>query len=212
MVAIAVWFFVQQLRVYLNEQRLIRSGVQVMAVIEGAGGDNRSGHEAPPDSACGLTFTLNGQTVHVDAPNGLVTKDNQYIHNGEKIPLRVDPRDATIWTEREQPEPMSRRMIAGAVILPVLLATLLAALFLRRRILRIWRDGDAQAYVVVDVKHTALAPLSFAVRCALHTGHDNRLITVYIPNRLAQPTPGGILWLIRPRNKSTPAIAALAYQ
>ena len=138
--------------------------------------------------------------------------DKDFVVTGQQVQIHVDPNDISRWTDRTEAEPMSRRLIAGAVIFPVVLATGVTALLLRRRVLRIWREGEAEVFSVVDTHHSALAPLSHTVRAVAVAGHDRRLVTVCLPGKLPRPQKGEALWLIHPRGKPMSSIAAAAFE
>jgi hypothetical protein len=82
----------------------------------------------------------------------------------------------------------------------------------RRRILRTWRDVEAQPFNVTETWHTALAPMSHAVRCVAASGRDQNVVTVYLPARFPQPQTGEVLWIIHPPGKLKAAVAARAFQ
>jgi hypothetical protein len=212
LVGIAGWFVTEQLLAARREAWLIKNGTPTEAVITEANGDSRPGRWFPPDMPCTLKFDWQNETLNVHG-----TLNSSYIlaHGvtvGHKVQIRVDPNDPTDWTDREQPEPLARRLIAGAVIVLAALVTALAALLLHWRVVRVWREGQAFLYTVVDTRYSALAPLSPAARCVDNTGRDSTIITVHLPMRLPRPQPGEVLWLIHPEGKPTAAIAASAFE
>ncbi|MGA3067610.1 MAG: DUF3592 domain-containing protein [Tepidisphaeraceae bacterium] len=212
---IAATFITEQITFYWRDNRLIQYGVAVTATITSAGDehDTRTSRTFPPDSPCDIQFVWNGQTIQQTGVLLTVVNDTDFIHPGETISLRVDPSDPTTWTDRKVPEPLPRRLVAATIMLPTVLATVLAAYFLNRRVLRAWRYSQAVEYAVVDSTHSALAPLSHAVRCEpILPGMDRRLVTIYLPGRFAKPATGEILWLMRPPGKSQSWIAAAAYE
>jgi hypothetical protein len=203
---IGVWFFLTQAREYQRERWLISNGTPVNAIIADANGDSRVGAKFPPGTECTLRFSFGGQNISV---SGML---DTFITNGQTVVLHVNPADPTEWTFRSQADPLNSRLSAGAVIAVAVLATGATALWLRRRVLRVWRDAAAIAYTVVDTRHSALAPLSHAVRCTMLTGRNTRLLTVYLPGKLPRPSSGEILWLLHPPSRPSAAIAAQAYQ
>jgi len=203
---IGIWFVLTQVMAFHRERWLIANGTTVTATIINANGDSRTGAKFPPGTACTLSFTLGGQTVTV---SGAL---DSYITTGQTVALRVNPNDPTEWTFRNEPDPLNSRLIAGAVIAVAVVATAVTAVVLRRRVLNIWRDAAAIAYTVVDTRHSALAPLSHAVRCTMLTGRNTRLLTVYLPGRLPQPSSGEVLWLLHPPSNPGAAIAIRAYE
>jgi hypothetical protein len=207
---ISGWFLTDQIREYFRENRLITSGALVQATISEISGAKLKGQAYSRDTPCTLEFTLNGQDVIL--PDVVLSSLGNYISPKDVITIHVNPNDTSEWTDRTQPEALGRRMIAGIVILPVLAATIASAILLRRRIIRTWRDGIAAAFSVEAVGHSALAPLSYAVRCAPFEQRSRRLVTVFLPPRVAKPVIGDVLWLIHPWGKTEQSIAAAAYE
>jgi hypothetical protein len=208
LLAIGGWFFTQQFMSSRSEQWLIAHGEAVNAVLIEVNGDSRTGAKFPPGSPCTLKFDWQGQAVNV---HGMLTS-NDFLINGQTVQLRVDPNDPTDWTDRKEPEPLAHRLIAGAIIIPAALITALAAVFLRQRVLRVWREGQPFLFTVVDTRYSALAPLSHTVRCVVSTGRDSTIITVHLPMRSPRPQRGEVLWLIHPQGKPKAAIAARAFE
>lgn len=203
---IGAWFFFSQMREYRRERWLISNGTPVDAIIADANGDSRVGAKFPPGTECTLRFSFDGKPVSV---SGAL---DSFITNGETVVLHVNAADPTEWTFRSQADPLNSRLSAGAIIAVAAVATAVTALLLRRRVLRVWRNAAAIAYTVVDTRHSALAPLSHAVRCTMMTGRNTRLLTVYLPGRLPRPASGEVLWLLHPPSRASAAIAVKAYQ
>ena len=208
LLAIGGWVFTQQFMSSRSEQWLIARGEAVNAVLIEGNGDSRTGAKFPPGSPCTLKFDWQGQAVNV---HGMLTS-NDFLINGQTVQQRVDPNDPTDWTDRKEPEPLAHRLIAGAIIIPAALITALAAVFLRQRVLRVWREGQPFLFTVVDTRYSALAPLSHTVRCVVSTGRDSTIITVHLPMRSPRPQRGEVLWLIHPQGKPKAAIAARAFE
>lgn len=212
---IGSWFLADQVKDYLREKRLIQYGMPLTATIVAGGDehDSRSSRSFPPDQPCDIQFIWNGQTIALSSVALSSLGDTDFFHPGETIPVRVDPTDPSVWTDRTQPELLGRRLIAGIVMVPTIAATLLASLMLNRRVLRVWRDAEAVEYAVVGSTRSALAPLSHTVRCEpVDLRMDRRLVTVYLPGRFAKPAAGEILWLMHPPGKVKSSIAAAAYE
>ena len=212
---IGIWFLSDQITTYVHERELIRNGVPVTATIVSAGDehDSRASRIFPPDAPCDITFNFNGQAISLSGVTLTVVNDTDFIHPGQTISLRVDPSDPSVWTDRTQPELLARRLVAGSLMLPTTLATLIASLLLQRRVIRTWRDSGALEYAVVSTTRSALAPLSHLVRCEpISVGADRRLVTVYLPARFAKPAPGEVLWIMHPPGRPQASIAAAAYE
>jgi hypothetical protein len=208
LIGIGGWFLTEQVIASRNEAWLIANGTAVTAQVIAADGDPRPGKKSPPGVTCSLKFDWKDQTINIDG----ILSSNDYITTGQSVQLRVDPNDTASWTDRTVPEPLARRLIAGAVVIPAVLITLIAALMLRRRLLGVWRNAEATLYSVVETRYSALAPLSHTVCCVLATGRDPTVIVVHLPARFPRPQPGEVLWLIRPPGKSKTAIAARAFE
>lgn len=212
LLTIFCWFVVMEAVEYQRESRLIATGVPVNAKIDHIADATRVTAKYQPDTPCSLVFDWNGQKINIDDVVLDITNGVDFIHPGQIVPIRVNPNDPTEWTDHKTAEPMAHRLIAASVILPISLFTLLAALLLRFRILRIWKDGPAMPYSVDTVQRSALAPLSHTVRCIPLEARQKRIVNVCLPGRLPKPVNGDIIWLIHPRGKSNAAIAAAAYE
>jgi hypothetical protein len=205
---VTTWFITDQIHQYFQEKWLIANGVPVTAVVKDVGGESRPGLKFVPGSTCDLQFTFNGTPEIVTG----TLNETDTVVNGASVQLRVEPDDPSVWTSRTEPESLLHRMVVLVVVLPIAVAIGFATLFLRKRVIAIWREGVAEPYGVVATYHTALAPRSHAVHCAPSIGGDQRVITVYLPGRLPRPQPGDVLWLVHPKHKPRAAIAAAAYQ
>jgi hypothetical protein len=210
LVAIGGWFVTQQVLDARRQQWLIDHGVVVPnAIAVDSNGDNL--HPIAVGSTVTLKFDWQGQPTVV---YGVLASQTVGIAPGTPLPfpLHVNPNDPTDWTDRQEPESIAHRLIAGPVIVAAALITALAALLLRRRSLRTWRDAEAVLFTVVDTRHTALAPLSHSVRCVAASGRDPTIVTVFLPTRFHRPQSGEVLWLIHRPGKPKSAVAAIAYE
>lgn len=226
LVGIAGWFVAQQLIAARGEQWLIANGTQIDdAIALDSNGDNL--HPIPAGAIVTLQFAwpVNGSNGDTETVYGILTQQLSAIPPGQhlndikgpdgqkySIKLHVNPNDLSDWTDRQQPEPLIRRLIAGAVIIPAAAATAFAAWWLRRRLLGIWRDSDAGLFGVVESRYSALAPLSHTLRCVSVLGRDSTIVTVYLPSKYARPKQGDVIWLLHRRGKPKPAIAASAFE
>jgi hypothetical protein len=209
LIGVAGWFVTTQVFAARREAWLIANGTLVNAIAIDQNGDNL--HPIPVGSTVSLKFSWQGQEMVVYGPLALQTAA---IQPGAPVPwpLHVNPTDPTDWTDRKDPEPIIRRIIAGVVIIPAALVTAIAAWWLRRRILSIWRDGDPELFSVVESKYSALAPLSHTVRCVAANGRNPTVVTVYLPARYPRPQTGEVMWLLHRRGKLQPAIAVRAFE
>jgi hypothetical protein len=208
LIGIGGWFVTGQVIASRNEAWLIANGTPVTATVIAVDGDARVGKKSPPGSPVTLRYDWKDETVNLEG----ALSSNDFITTGQTVQLRIDPNDTAAWTDRTAPEPLARRLIAGAVIIPAVLITLFAALILRRRLLGIWQNDEAALFSVVETRYSALAPLSHTVCCVLASGRDPTVTVVYLPARVPRPQRGDLLWLIRRHGKSKTAIAARAFE
>lgn len=208
LVVIGIIFLIQQLVSYRNETRLIRNGKTVTAEVYEVQGGHIRGQKSPPHTPCMVRFSWNGETVSAPA----VLAGDDYVVTDMSVTLHVNPNNPTDFTDLSSPESFFRGVIAGGVvILPVLAGTAAAAWYARRQALNTWRDGITDIYAVIDARNTALAPHSHSVRCIRADGTDLRIVTVYVPNHVADPREGDLLWLVHPRNNPRAALAVIVY-
>jgi hypothetical protein len=209
LLVIALYFAVTQTVIWSQEAWLIERGVQVEARVDHADGITVRDRLMPPASRVGLSFEWEGEVVEV---SGHLAGREEHIRTGAEVPIRVHPENPRIWTYRTEPTPLWRALIGPIILLPVIAAAGLVSWWMQRRLVRIWREGEAFAAVVVESRQTAIAPLSKAVRLAPAEGADKRLISVFVPQRVANPQRGDVLWLIRSPKAPDRAIVARMYQ
>jgi hypothetical protein len=211
LLAAAVYVGLIQTTQWRHDMRLVRYGTPVTAMVVEADGASHAGPEFSPPVSVKLKYELNGKPYTV---SGIVEAGDgpRYVSPKRPLAIRVDPAHPTDWTARDHPTSLVRELLGAGLILVVVLVLLLLALLARQRVLRLWRDGQALAAVVVQTAHSALAPRSRAVRCTLSDHSDKRLITIFIPHAIAQLAPGDTLYLIVPPNRPHRALPAMLYQ
>lgn len=147
-------------------------------------------------------FMLQGQAI---GTTGKIT-------TGLPLTILVDPDNATgTWTTRLEPIALLPRLTISFFILPFAGLTALVAVLLRWRVLKIWQNAPAHRAMVLDSRQTAVAPLSWQVRCAYVDLPERRVLKVHVPHAVGRPEKGQILWLIAPEKKPMSAISAVAF-
>ena len=131
---------------------------------------------------------------------------------GDTIPILVDPADPTRWTDRVHPLPLFEQLIAPLLIVPLPLILAGAALWKRRRILRLWQTGLLRRGFVVSRANSPISPGSMIVRCTVEGNREKRIVSVAVPRAIARFEPGDTLMLVVPSADSTRAIAAMLYE
>ncbi len=198
------------------ERRLLTNGVAVQATIVRAQNDLNDitvpDKNMPSDSECTLEFVLDGKSYTVRGQLVEHMENAPHITTGPAHPvmLQVDPDNPEErWTDRTTTPPFfSRRLIGVAIASPVMAVLALVAVFKRRGVLSVWRDGRAAEGLVVDTRQTPVAPTAQVVRCTPADSGDKRVFTVYLPAGAAKVAAGDVVSVVRPASKPEPAYAA----
>jgi hypothetical protein len=206
MTVIAAYYAISRLHVWRQESQLIQRGQQVQAEVVGANpeADAPPGQIYSPDVAVDLKYTWNGQSYRV---HGVLGGRTEQIVSRKKIPIVIDPADPARWTARTQPGSLTQEMLSAMMLVPFAVVLFAMALWRRWQVLSIYRDGEGVLAEVVGVSHSAAAPLSRLLRCAVHVGDDARVIKILLPARIA-PSVGQGVWLIAPPGRAEAAIPA----
>lgn len=201
LLAIAVSFALDKGSEWANWRGLILHGQKVNAKVVEVGGVTRNVTMAP-NVPVKLAFTLNGRP-HTVA--GILEGRTEFIRTHDDVTIYVDPADLSRWTALLEVPPLSRQLLSVWLTLPLALALLIVAGVLRIRLLRLWRDGQAESVLVLHSQHSALAPLSRLVRCTPRDERDTRVFSVFLPQRRGVPLRGQGLWIIRSGNRALAA-------
>ena len=193
-----------------HERQLIRSGMAIDAVVQQAGEQTIPGRKQPPDTICILQFDWHGKE-HVARPRALEGRTH-FIAPRDVVRIFVNPNDPDDWTAATQPGPLNSRLVGAGIPLIVALLAMAMSLWLRMRVLRVWRTGQAIEALVVETQHSALAPFSPVVRCTPVEENDRRLFTVYIPARAGRLQQGDSLWLLARGSAASGAHAMAWFQ
>jgi hypothetical protein len=212
---VIIYFTINQVIVGASERDLILHGIPVDAVAVQIGGTTNP--DAPfrrgETLAAKVRYTLPGETEARVVPGSLSIVDDPaaVIHPGDHLPLRVDRNDPTHWTDRTQPRSLLVEMSVVLILLPLLIFIFVIALLQRARILRIWRVGDVVDVTVIEIRQTALAPLSRQVRFSVSDGSNSRVCAVLVPTRAGIPNRGDAIALVMPRGVPQRAVLAKLY-
>ena len=201
LLAIGFYLLIWQYLAWRQDSRLIASGTQIPATVQSVqgitfAGKKYQGEEGPIQ----LRYQWQGQTYDVTVPS----IPGVWLEIGKPIPIRIDPAHPELWTARFTPAPLLHQLIGAILALPIGLLLLAISFWLWARVLRTWREGDAQAALVIAARHTALAPRSWQVQCTPADQSDKRLLTVFAPPEV-HPVTGATIWLL-----ALPAGRALA--
>lgn len=205
--------YVTALRVHqaLDDRWLIQNGVRVQAKIISANGSTLSKRwlRSEPIPAR-LSIGLPGrEPVEMDA--WIEPRPNSYLTTGETLAVKVDPNNPERWTESETPVSWAAELVVPAMLLPVLLILLAITLLRRRRVLKTWETEPLSDGVVVEIRHSAAAPMSRLIRFSLAEGNDPRIFSLLYPPSLGVPKAGDLIPLICPTDRPDRALPARAY-
>ena len=208
---VAFYHAISGIYLWSEESRLITKGDRVEAEVMG-----RTGEEAPKfkhfalsaNTAVDLDFTYKGKSYRF---RGKLAGRTEQIYTHTMVPLFVDPEDPTHWTGRTVPGSLVHELLGAAMLAPFVVVLFVMAVWRRRRVLRIYRDGEEVLAEVVSVGHSAAAPFSRLICCAAQGGSDARMIKILLPTGKA-PTVGEALWLIAPPSRPEQAIPAALFE
>jgi hypothetical protein len=202
---VSAWFVASRYLEWRREAWLVTHGVPVSAVVTEAGGILIPNKVVPPTTPVTLEYEAGGRKVTVQ---GTLKGRKEHIMTGGAVSIRVHPGDPATWTALAAPRPLRMELLGAAIVLPFALVLGTCAWLLHRKVLRLWRDGDAVGAVVIDSTHTAIAPRTHLLRCTPTDPNDKRLLQAYLPGAHARPQQGEALWLIAPPDPSTRAVTA----
>jgi hypothetical protein len=215
MAVVAVYVTIDKVISSESERQLILNGIAVDAVAVQVNGTTN------PEAAFHRNETLPAK-VHYLVPGeetaaavpgtlSIVGEPGAVIHPGDHLPLRIDPADRNHWTDRTQPRSWFVELSVVILLLPLLLVLLAIASLQRARILRIWREGDVAEATVVEIRQTAIAPLSRLLRFSMNDGSTSRLSSVLVPTRAGVPARGETISLVMPRGVPQRAVMGKLY-
>jgi len=212
LLAAAVFFLVLYSSKWYEELKIVQHGTSITATVHRVGDSEVNGvGNLPPDYPVVLQFDFNDVQYTV---SGYLEGRKESISPKQKVPIKIDPDDPNQWTYLTESPPIweSEAVLSAGLMAPFVAAAALVSWLLRRRVLATWQTGTANLFMVEGTTQTALAPSSRAVRCRPLEGRDHRLVSVFIPRRVADPKVGELLWLIHPPGKPAAALAAIAYE
>lgn len=156
-----------------------------------------------------IQVTLPGaQPVELDVI--IEPRQGEHLQVGGELPIKVDPRDPRRWTEETRVKPWSTELVVPAMLVPLIIAVAGTTLFRRYKILQLWTHGRLTEGVIVDTRHTAMAPGARIVRFSQADG-DPRIFNLLLPTDSGIPQPGARIWLLTPEHNPNRAIAAALY-
>jgi hypothetical protein len=215
MAAVAAWILIEQILIARTTRYRMANWTRVdAATVETIGDSSRTTYRVTPDQLVSLPVKVTYFDLLAGTTRELIGKleaQRQPLSPGNKIPILVDPADPKRWTDRVRPAPLFEEFLAALLLMP--LPFILAGVALRRRwrVLKVWQQGELRQGTVMERRHSAVAPRSAILRCAVEDSRDKRLLSVAVPrsahafelgDRIALVTSPGAGW----------AIAAMLYE
>jgi hypothetical protein len=195
----------------LADRWLIQHGTAVTARFERVAGDPVPKRRPRNESMwCDIKFTLGG--TEYSHPILLEAKPGAFARVGDDFPIRVDPRNPKNFTYQTEVKPWVQELTIVGILAPLALVLVMVTWLRRRSVLNVWRRGNEAQAIVVDVRHTAVAPLSRVIRFILNDTDDGRVWSTLMPTSAGIPEKGQALGLIHPPGNPGRAIVAKLYQ
>jgi hypothetical protein len=210
---VIAYFSMTQVNRALRDRDIIRNGIPVQTIIKKAGERDLPGHSTlrEHETPVILVGRLPGDTEDRQF-TGSVGPGPGYLKVGQPLAIRVARNDPEAWTDRQEVVPWWRELAISLMFLPLIAGLLIGAMLVRQRILNVWRNGVPIEGTVVELRHSAWAPLSRVVRYSLASSSDRRIFNALAPTKTA-PAKGDTIQLLAPGNGATrPTILTRVYQ
>jgi hypothetical protein len=201
------YFATTQFLNWRTQARLVRSGLVVTATIE----DELLplvGRRVTNENSVTLRYTVDGVSYKV--VGFLPVQEGVYM-NGGPITIRVDPQRPRLWTNRTEVPSLAHDLFSVTLLLPLIVVSALVCFWFYWRVRSVWERGQPETAIVLETRHTALAPMSRVIRCTPQSRRESIIVTVFIPQRLARVRQGDIIWIINMPHNPWRAIAAVVY-
>jgi len=223
---IGAYFVINEVRESSGDRWLIAHGIPVQATIRAIDGRKDRMVTRSENASFNLSFQLSGVTRDIERQQ---LKERHAVSKavGQVLTLRVneqiriyvtpdaakrwDPKDPKLWTDRSEAR-LQDDLIMGLLIVPLVNLLLIVAVVQRIRVLRTWRNGQAMAAIVVEVRHAASAPFSRLVRFVLRDVRNKRVFRSIVPVRSMSLRRGDVMWIVAPAHRPQSAIVAAPYQ
>jgi hypothetical protein len=203
---IALAFAATGLHEWQREIKLVRHGVTVDAQIQAVTYVARRGASFDPSNPVRLEFPWR-DGIHRTHDEHPLEGYTRFVTVGDTVRIRVDPNDPENWTALAEAMPLRDRVMPATLTFPAVLATLIAAVWQRARILSIWKNGQLTPALVLNSSVSALAPLGRAIRCTPAVDGDARVFTIHAGGH-AHRQPGEAIDVLARRAPAQLAVAA----
>jgi hypothetical protein len=206
------YFAWRDIGIALRERRLIEHGLKVNANVESVAGGGDITRRFTRNEVRNVKFryTVNDRTYTTNQDMPIAT--GKTIGSGDVVELRVDPDDHENVTTQTEPRPWIASLTVVTLLVPVLIALIVITFLARRRVLKIWQEGEAAEGTVVDRHRSGLAPKSVVVRFTVNDSDDRRLFSLVWPHEAGELSAGDTIALVMPPGEPGKALAAKLYE
>lgn len=180
---ITVYFTVTRVIAAVEHRRLILDGVPVMAEVVEVDGSPTRGRVYGRNQSWFVRIQYPGPDGRTLEGQGFSTPAPGEIRVGMELPIRYLPDDPARWTDRVEPRTWLTELTVTIFLVPLILLLAMITLWKRQGVLKIWRQGRLMQATVVDLRQSALAPLSCVVR--YRSGDDRRVFSLLHPSSTA---------------------------
>ena len=149
-----------------------------------------------------------GLTHNLD---GFLEGQKVAVSPGMSIPILIDPAEPTHWTDRVQFDPLEIYM-APLLLCPFPIVLIGIALWQRKKYIDLWKTGVSTMGRIVNLKNSAVAPLSYTAKCAVELSRTTPVVTVTVPRDLGKLAVNDHLPLIVSLKNSRTAIVPSLYE
>ncbi len=190
-----IGFTIKGLIQWQQDADVIGSGAVVKAVGYMPGGSRIRGRplSVGQGSSVEIEYEYEGKKIKSLGP--LFQTGEEYIA-GVPFDIHIDRSDPSVWTNRKTAVPFWENLIGAFVGIIATFGCVLAALFVGLRYKQLWIAGEPRPARVVEHRHTAMAPRSVQLVCAVRQMKEERLVSVFMPQSAAVPEVGQHIDLI----------------
>ena len=205
--AVALYFLGTRLMEWRAEQWLILNGTEVTAKLMHVG-QKITGRPIRLGDTIEVFFDWHGKELQV--PGDLMDTNESFVE-GQKLVIRVDPKNPQHWTNRLQSTPLRTRLIGAYVLGAAAVLSLLLSVVMRMKYVSLWKHGELHEGVVSSHTMTAMAPRSVVLRCQVPYRRTRLIATVTIPQHMAVPKAGASIQLLCNPGNLQHAIPVMTY-
>jgi hypothetical protein len=187
-----------QVREYMRRRYLLEHGLPVKVIVQELNDRKVGTGSYHPMRDVELYVKLVG-VLPDGSPfeyRGMLPKAEGFAELGGQLELRVDPNNHARWVEVGKQRPLRHEFMAVFLLMPLIVILLAIARWQRMKVLNVWRHGKLRDAIVVDSRHSSMAPRSRVCRYTIPDGEDRRVFQTLYPSKHGVPQRGDVLPMI----------------